>query len=181
MRFRTAFAHQFTLLHRNQIMRLCVYTDLSDMFCSGIVTQVPQQDVTCAHYYQRHELLAFLSGRFNKTQLCWAVLSKEAFSVMATLNRTHWLVADSKGFDLDTDHNNLIYIFDPTFVVSSISQTTVRKVLRGLLNLSIYNYTCIHITRQYNLWADLFGRWSAPLPTVLRLVYIPALSSSSSK
>ena len=100
---------------------------------------------------------------------------------MATLGRMHWLLADPQGFDLYTDHNNLIYIFDPTSVVTDISQTTIRKVLRWAVRLSVYNYTCVHINGTDNVWADLLGRWSAALPTIQRLVYVPELPSSSAE
>lgn len=55
------------------------------------------------------------------------------------------MLADLQGFDLHTDQNNLIYIFDPTSVVSDLSETTLRKVLRWAVLLYVYNYTCIHI------------------------------------
>lgn len=111
--------------------------------------------------------------------MSWSVFEKEAFAVMATLDRMHWLVADPQGFDLFTGHNNLIYIFDPTFIVTDISQTTIRKVLRWAVRLSVYNYVCIHIAGDDNVWADLLGRWSAGTPTIRRLIHILVLPSSS--
>ena len=59
------------------------------------------------------------------------------------------------GFDLYTDHNNLIFLFDPLSVVADMSQTTLRKVLRWAVRLSLYQYTCFHITGEDNVWADL--------------------------
>ena len=100
---------------------------------------------------------------------------------MANLERMHWLLADPQGFDLYTDHNNLIYIFDPTSVVTDISQTTIQKVLRWAVRLSVYKYTCVHINGTDNVWADLLGHWSAPLPTIRRLVHAPELPSSSAE
>ena len=58
---------------------------------------------------------------------------------MASLERMHWLLADPQGFDLYTDHNNLIYIFNSTSVVTDISQTSSRKVLRWAVRLLVYN------------------------------------------
>ena len=92
----------------------------------------------------------------------------------------HWIAATPSGFDLYTDHNNLIFLFDPLSVVPDLSQTTLRKVLRWAVRLSIYNYTCFHIKGSDNVWADLLGRWSAP-STVRRLVHIPELPSSSAE
>lgn len=108
----------------------------------------------------------------------WLVLEKEDYAVMAMLDRMHWMVADPRGFDLHTDHNNLISLFDPTYVVMDLSQTTVRRVLRWDARISVYNFTSIHIKGQDNVWADLLSRWSAPAPTIRFLVHILELYSS---
>lgn len=94
---------------------------------------------------------------------------------MATIEGMHWMLAYPQGFDMHTYHNNLIYIFDPTSVVTDISQTTIQKVLRWVVRLSVYNYTCIHINGPDHVWADLLGRWSATTPTIFHLVHIPEL------
>ena len=171
-------ANQVTLAHRDCTQRLCVYTDASDMAWSGILTQIPEPDISKPHKEQRHSPIAFLSGRFDKTQLGWPIIEKEAFAVMNTLDRMHWVVATPEGFDLYTDHNNLIFLFDPLAVVHDMSQTTLRKVLRWAVKLSVYNYTCFHIKGEDNVWADLMTRWSQPSMTVRRLVHIPELPSS---
>lgn len=49
---------------------------------------------------------------------------------MATVDRMHCVLATTDGFDLLTDHHNLIFLFDPITVVHDLSQTTLRKVLR---------------------------------------------------
>ena len=157
-----ALANQVTLSHRDESKRLCVFTDASDTVWSGIVTQVCPDDLPKPHMDQDHDPLAFLSGRFNATQLGWSILEKEAYAILATLERMHWIAATPSGFDLYTDHNNLIFLFDPLSVVPDLSQTTLRKVLRWAVRLSIYNYTCFHIKGTDNVWADLLGRWSAP-------------------
>jgi len=177
-RCKKALASQVTLSHRDPSQRLCVYTDASDMAWSGIVTQVPLCDVSKPHAEQRHSPIAFLSGRFDKTQLGWSVLEKEAFAVMNTLDRMHWIVATPDGFDLYTDHNNLIFLFDPLAVVPDMSQTSLRKVLRWAVKLSVYRYTCYHIKGADNVWADLLTRWSHAPDIVRRLVHIPELPSS---
>lgn len=173
-----ALEHQTTLAHRNDSCRLCVYTDACDLVWSGIVTQVPPSDISKTHDDQRHQPLAFLSGRFTGPQLGWSTLEKEAFAIMATVDRMHWVLATPDGFDLFTDHHNLIFLFDPLAVVPDMSQTSLRKVLRWAVRLSMYNYTCVHIKGVDNVWADLLGRWSVP-STIRRLVHIPVLPSSS--
>ena len=176
---KNALSRQVTLSHRDFSKRLCVYTDASDTIWSAILTQVPFTDLKLPAMEQRHEPLAFLSGRFNKKQLGWSTLEKEAYAVLASLSRSHWITATPSGFDLYTDQNNLVFLFDPLYVVPDRSQTSLRKVLRWAVRLSVYNYTCFHIKGADNLWADLLGRWSAPV-TVRRLVQIPELPSSAS-
>ena len=176
-----ALANQVTLAHRDPTQRLCVYTDASDFVWSGIVTQVPSNDVSKPYKEQRHAPIAFLSGQFDATQLGWSTLEKEAFAVMNTLDRMHWLVSTIEGFDLFTDHNNLVFLFDPLAVVPDLSQTSLRKVLRWAVKLSIYNYICYHIKGEDNVWADLLTRWSTGKTTIRRLVHIPELCSSCSE
>ena len=178
---KNAVAHQVTLSHPDPKKRLCVYTDASDYVWSGIVTQTPREDIHLDHVDQRHQPLSFLSGHFTGSELGWSILEKEAYAIMATVERMHWLLATPSGFDLFTDHHNLIFIFDPVAVMPDLSQSSVRKVLRGAVKLSAYNYMCIHIRGIDNVWADLLGRWSAPPSrTIRRLVHIPELPSSSS-
>lgn len=109
----------------------------------------------------------------------WYILENDAFAVLTTLCRMHWLAATPAGFDLHTDHNNLIFIFDPLSVVPDMTQTSVRKVLRWAVRLTMYRYTCLHIKGEENVWYDLLTRFSAGSGTVRRLVHIPELPSST--
>lgn len=140
------------------------------------MTQVPRLDLALAHVDQRYEPLGYLSGRFNATQLGWSTLEKEAYAVMATIGRMRWLAATVDGFDLYTDHNNLVFILDPLSVDPDLVQTALQKVLRWAVCSSFYNSVCIHIKGTDNVWADILGRWSAPR-TLRRLVHLPVLPS----
>ena len=175
-----ALASQVTLTHRDSRKRLCVYTDASDVIWSGIITQVPKEELKLKHSNQNHEPLAFLSGRFNETQLRWSTLEKEAYAILASLERMHWLVSTPDGFDLYTDHNNIIFIFDPLALKPDLAQSSVKKVLRWAVRMSMYNYVCMHIKGADNVWADLLGRWSAT-PKVRRIISIPPLVSTQDK
>lgn len=125
-----SLANQVTLAHRDCEKRLCIYTDASNIAWSGMITQVPYKDLYLPHVEQKHDALAFISGRFNTTQLGWAIVEREPYAVMATPDRMHWIAAKPDGFDLFTDHNNLIFLFDPLSVMPDLSQTSVLKVLR---------------------------------------------------
>lgn len=174
---KAAIIHRTTLAHRDNTKRLCLYTDASETHWSGIVTQVPHGQLNMQHAAQDHEPLAFHSGRFSGAQVSWSTIEKEAFAVLATTERSHWLASTPAGFDLYTDHNNLVFIFDPCAVVPNINQATIRKVLRWAVRLSSYNYVCFHIKGEENIWADLLTRWSIPL-TIRRLVTIPPLPTT---
>ena len=177
-----ALSSQVKLSHRDYSKRLCVYTDASDSVWSGVVTQVPIEDKDIAHIQKRHEPLAFLSGRFSGAQSRWSILEKEAFAIMSTLDKIHWVLAGAQGFDLFTDHSNLVFIFDPLAVCPDISQSSLKKVLRWAIRLSMYNYVCIHILGTENVWADLLGRWSAPQTNIVqRIVCIPPLPTASAE
>ena len=173
-----ALQHRVTLAHRDEHKRLCFYVDASDTHWAGIATQVPNDDVHLPHQDKRHEPLAFLSGHFTDTQLRWSTLEKEAFSIMATIERMHWIASIPTGFDLYTDHNNLVFLFDPLSLAPDLSQSSLRKVIRWAVRLCIYNYACIHISGDDNVWADLLSRWF-PQRTIRRLIHIPPLPSAS--
>eukprot|EP00171_Calliarthron_tuberculosum_P003723 IDg3723t1 len=94
-----ALQQQVMLSHRDTSQRLCIFTDACDSIWSGIATQIPNEDTTNPYEEQRHSPLAFLSGRFTWTQLRWSVLEKEAYAVLATVQRLHWLAATPQGFE----------------------------------------------------------------------------------
>lgn len=75
----------------------------------------------------------------------WLVGTRKSYAIMATLQRIHHLVTTLNGFDLYTDHKNLIFLSHLLSFVTDLNQKTVFKVLRLAVCLSTYNYTCIHI------------------------------------
>lgn len=146
---------QTTLAHLDEIKWFRVYTEASDTIWSGILTQVIWEDLFNVHKEQRLEPLAFLSRRFNNTQFGWATIEKEGYAVIETLEHMHWLRATPDGFDLYTDHNNLIFLFNPLSVVPDLSQTSLREIHRWAVHLSVYNYTSFYIKGSNNVWARL--------------------------
>ena len=49
----SALFQQVALSHRDQTARLCVYTDASDTFWSGIITQIPRSNVSKGYQEKR--------------------------------------------------------------------------------------------------------------------------------
>ena len=75
------------------------------------------------------------------------------------------MTSTPQGFDLFTDHNNLVFIFDPRSLVPDLGEAAVRKVIRWAVKMGAYNYTCAHISGLDNLWPDMLGRWEVRQPT----------------
>eukprot|EP00171_Calliarthron_tuberculosum_P023402 IDg23402t1 len=90
-----------------------------------------------------------------------------------------WVLADRQAFNIYTDYNNLIFIFDSLAVLRDISISSLKKVPRWAVRLSIYNYTCVHISGADNVWADLLSRWATP-NMVRRIINVPLLPSAGS-
>jgi RNase H-like domain found in reverse transcriptase len=73
-----------TTAHPDPAKRVCVFTDASDAFYSGMITQVPGHHFDLAVQEQQHQPLAFISGRFQGSQERWTIPEKEAFAVIET-------------------------------------------------------------------------------------------------
>lgn len=90
------------------------------------------------------------------------------------------MFAITDGFDLYTHLENINFSSHSLAIVHDLSQTSIRKVLRWDVQLSVYRYTCVHLEGVDNVWADLQDGCSSP-HVGLRLVNIPILPSSSSE
>ena len=117
---------------------------LPDTFTKTRSVTAPQE-IGIFHFNRDHQPLAFLSGHFNRTKLGWSSVEKEAYGIMSCRKRMHWLPGTQDGFDLYTDHNNRFFIFHPHRIQSAISISSVKKVLRWEVRMSIYYYVTYHI------------------------------------
>lgn len=160
---KTVIAERITLAHRDDSKRLCNYKDASETHWSGILTEVPLSDISLPHSDQAYEPLAFHFGLFSATQMGCSTVRKEAYAVLAFIERSHWLAACPARFNSYSDHNNLLFIFDPTAVMPDLGRGVIRKFLRLVVLMSLYNYACIQISGADNLRADLLTRWTTPL------------------
>lgn len=68
----------------------------------------------------------------------WATLETEGFGILDTLDRMHWLAATAAGIDLFTDHNNLVFLFDPSSLLADMSKSSIRKALQWAVQLRAY-------------------------------------------
>lgn len=131
VKWKQAFEQQFTLAYQDPSRRICVCTDASDLVWSSVVTHVPHEVLPLPHIDQHHQPLAFSSGRFIGLQHGWSTLEKKAFVIMATVDRMHWITATADGFDLFTDHNNLVFLFDPLAIVPGLVRRPYETSIDG--------------------------------------------------
>lgn len=120
---------QVALAHRHPSIRLCVYSDASDVVWSNIVMQVFYGDLPILYQNQRHASLEFLSGRFSGSKLKWSMLEKNADATKATVERMHCVLATSAELDLFTDYTNLDF-FNALVVVPDIFHTSFKNIFR---------------------------------------------------
>jgi RNase H-like domain found in reverse transcriptase len=114
---------------------ICLCTDASETHGSGVLTQVRKTDRHLPIEEQRHEPLAFLSGSFKGPLVSWAIVEKEAYSIVESMIRFEHIVG-GRHVSLDTDHSNLVYIFDPYCQNPGIARHTASKLMRWAVKLS---------------------------------------------
>jgi RNase H-like domain found in reverse transcriptase len=157
---------------------MCLLTDASDTHWSGVLTQVPDDQMICLIEDQTHYPLAFGSGAFKGTAERWSRVEKEGFALVESLERFDFLVAGLE-LILSTDHANLIYIFDPTGQNRGIQRHTSSKLMRWALRLFGYRYTIKHLAGGTNVPADLLTLWTVqPLLCVTR-TRVPYIASTT--
>jgi RNase H-like domain found in reverse transcriptase len=127
-----------------------------------VITQVPPDDLDLPAAQQRHDPLAFLSGRFSGASKRWPIIEKEVFAIITSCDRLDWLLHCPAGFSLFTDHNNLTYVVNPHRLTPGISSHTASKLTRWALKISAFKYTIEHVPGPEKLWSDLLTRWAAP-------------------
>jgi RNase H-like domain found in reverse transcriptase len=93
----------------------------------------------------------------------WPIIEKEAYAIISSFDRLYWLLQRTDGFSLFTDHNNLVYVFNPHGYPGSPSTHSAAKLIRWALKLSTYLYT---VAGSDNVWSDIFTRWAAPVRVI---------------
>jgi hypothetical protein len=148
---------------------ICLCTDASETHWSGVLTQVRKTDRHLPIEEKRHEPLGFLSGSFKGPLASWAVVEKEAYSIVESMIRFEHIVG-GRYVSLYTDHSNLVYIFDPYGQNPGIARHTASKLMRWAVKLSSFRYTIEAIAGDVNKFADLLSRWAVrPRSTISRL------------
>ncbi|GMG15436.1 unnamed protein product [Phytophthora fragariaefolia] len=123
----------------------------------------------------------FLSETFSGAAWPWAIVEKEAYSIIATCQRADYLLHRPGGFTLYTDHRKFQFIFNPTSVLSSVPKYTADKHQRWALLPMAYDYDICDIASDENVWADLLSRWGSSLRKFVPFAQFRTTSTSDDK
>ncbi|KAH9182886.1 hypothetical protein AeNC1_015138, partial [Aphanomyces euteiches] len=161
-----ALARAVELAHVDRSKTICVFADASEKFWRSAITQIPSEHLHRPLESQDHEPLMFLSGKFTGASTSWAIVEKEAFTIVETVKRADYLLQRQEGFQLFPDHRKLRYIFDPVSVVGNIPKYRADKLQRWSIFLMGYQYCINHISGEDNVWADRLSRWRAVITSI---------------
>jgi transposase InsO family protein len=139
--------------------QLALFTDASDKFWSAVVVQYAVSEKEKPVEERDMQPLAFLSGAFVGAASRWTICDKEAYPIVAAVNRLEYLLQRTRPFTILTDHRNLIYIMSPERSPHA-KRATIDRVHRWALQLRPFNYVIEHVDGEKNLWADLLSRWA---------------------
>ena len=147
------------LAHPNPTKDFVLVTDASTLGWGAVLFQIQNYDPDIPIEKQSPEPLAFLSGIFNGPEKGWSIPEKEAYAVVAAVDKLDYLLLRQNGFILLTDHRNLEFIFNPA---ADLKTSTRHKIGRWALSLMGYKFSVHHIPGKMNVWADLLSRWALP-------------------
>jgi RNase H-like domain found in reverse transcriptase/Integrase zinc binding domain len=168
---RKTIVDRMTLSHPDPSQCLVLHTDVSQAYFAGILTQTTKEDNDTDN--QRHEPLAFVSGRFSGPSLNWSVPEKEAHAILFAITRLRYLTLVNT-VNIFTHHKSSVYIYDPKFTNSNVTSYIVSKLTRWVIILSEFDYVVYHIVVEANYFADLMTRWAATRN--MRLAMAPLLT-----
>lgn len=149
-----------TLSHPDPEKVVCVFTDASELYWSGVVTQTAPNQLSKPFGQQVHEPLAFLGSSFKGSELNWSTFEKEAFAIFKTFEKMDFLFQCQRRTHVFTDHRNLLFVFAPLAMEPVLGRHVVSKVQRWALFISRFAYVIEHIEGKSNICADMLTRWT---------------------
>lgn len=155
-----AMTKQVTPATADPAKRLCLFTDASSTYWSGVLTQVSMSEFHSGKQPQKwaHQPIAFISGTFRNYSARWTTSEKESYAVVASVIRLAHILVVCAEFSLFTDHKNIMYMLSPTRFQANVARHIVHKVQRWAFRLSESNFTVEHIPGENNVWADMLTR-----------------------
>ena len=147
------------LAHRDTAKALCIYTDASEEYWSGVLTQTNPEELDIDIEKQRHEPLAFLGAAFKRSGARWATFEKESFAIYQVFKKLDYMLLAEGNTHLYTDHRNLLFVFNPLALNPALARHVVSKVQRWGLYLSRFAYAIEHVQGEKNIMAYIMTRW----------------------
>jgi hypothetical protein len=177
-----ALIGQCVISHRKMDHALIMATDASDLFWSGIIAQVPQDQKTLPVDKQGVELLAITSGQFRASEKNWPIEQKEAAAIIQTCKRYRPLLLGAKEIIAYTDNRNLSFILREGNPIGATAQANDR-ISRWRLYLQDFPLKVVPISSEDNAFCDMLTRWAHPIGAETRSTPAsadPSISSASS-
>jgi transposase InsO family protein len=165
-RINSAIAQSVTLAYPSDDRSTCIFTDASDLYWGGVVTQCETSELTKPVRDQTHYPLAFLSGNFTGAQLNWPTVEQEAFAIKETCVKASHLLQRPQGFHIFTDHRNLTFIFNNDATIADGRKQAAERLERWQVQLRAFNFQIHHVSGEDNTIADMISRWAAPKPAI---------------
>lgn len=139
---------------------ICVYTDASQWFWSGVVTQTDADQLQKPIEKQQHEPLAFLGSAFKGAERNWSNFDQEAYEIFQVFENFDYLFMEEQSFRGFTDHRNLLFVFAPHALEPVLGRHIASKIWRWTLFLSRFDSNIEHINGCRNVFSDILTRWT---------------------
>lgn len=139
-------------------MAICVYSDASERFWSGIGTQNRPEQLDLPIEEEQHEPLAFVGSEFKNEELGRSTFEKECYAIFQTFEKLDYLLLGSKPAHFYTDHRTLMSVFAPLALEPTLRRHIVSKVQRWTLFLSRFPFVIEHVSGTLNVFADILTR-----------------------
>ena len=135
-----------------------ILVDASEYAWSLVITQTHPNERKLPVEERNHQILYLLSGKFTSASANWHISEKEAYGIYRAATDVEWLMHPAKPLHIYTDHRNLLKLFNPKFVDSTIKKPAASRLLRWSLSLLGCNYQIHSIDGNRNVLADYLSR-----------------------
>lgn len=122
--------------HRDHDMVFCIHTEASDNHWAVMAAQCSHDDLNKPSVEEAHQALAFLTSTFSV---------KEAFAVVQAFRKLDYLLTCDVTTRIFTNHQNMLFVFNPFCMEPSLGQNKILKVVRWAPFLSPFTYRFEHI------------------------------------
>eukprot|EP00924_Labyrinthula_sp_SR-Ha-C_P009383 snap_masked-scaffold_2-processed-gene-22.28-mRNA-1 protein AED:0.27 eAED:0.27 QI:0/0/0/0.5/1/1/2/0/248 len=123
---------------------LCILTDVSIKYWSGIVTQCKYEELGKKEVEKQiHKPIMFFSGKFEGSPCKWHISSKELYPLIHVCKRLDYLIlGHPRPVVLFTDHRNLVHVLEPG---SMVNKSHAERLYRWGMKLQGYNVEAVHV------------------------------------